>query len=91
MNPTPTAAERTKTVYRRESDAFNFSRTPSIGRAKSSVLALGNIISRFSQDVTRPAKPIDLALLSPEELGGIEYRALRVLLKLTAGMLLNLI
>ena len=62
------------------------SKATSMDRAISSIFVLGSTESRYSQDNTsRASEPIDLASLSREELGGIEYRALRVLLKIAAG------
>lgn len=54
-------------------------------RAVSSIFVLGNTTSRISQDKAKESEPLDLASMSREELGGIEYRALRVLLKITTG------
>jgi hypothetical protein len=61
------------------------SKATSVDRAVSSIFVLGSISSRHSEDRSRIQEPVDLASLTPEELGGIEYRALRVLLKVTIG------
>lgn len=54
-------------------------------RAVSSIFVLGGIASRASDDQSRMPEPISLASLTPEELGGVEYMALRVLLKVVSG------
>jgi hypothetical protein len=54
-------------------------------QAVSSMFVLGSTRSRSYQEKSRTSNAVDLASLSPQELGGIEYRALRVLLKLTTG------
>ena len=59
----------------------SMSKAKSVDRAVSSIFVLGSTASaRRSEDRPR-REPIDLASLSREELGGVEYRALRVLLK----------
>lgn len=75
-------------MRRRKSDTRSMSRATSIDRVVSSMFVLGGTSSRAaSQDRSRASEPVDLASLSREELGGIEYRALRVLVKVTAGKL----
>lgn len=54
-------------------------------RAVSSIFVLGRAPSRSSDERSRISEPISLASLSYEELGGVEYSALRVLLKIVAG------
>jgi hypothetical protein len=55
-------------------------------RAMSSIFVLGSTSRSSSQNRSRKAESIDLSSLTPEELGGIEYRALRILFKIAAGM-----
>jgi len=63
------------------------SKATSVDRAVSSIFVLGSMSRGNSEDRSRSQEPpTDLASLTPEELGGIEYRALRVLLKVTIGM-----
>ncbi|KAF2188061.1 potassium transport protein 1 [Zopfia rhizophila CBS 207.26] len=90
IKPTPTAAESSKAVRRRKSDTMSLSKAASMDRAVSSIFVLGNTTSRLSQDRSRASEPVDLASLSQEELGGIEYRALRVLLNVTTGYFFGL-
>ena len=54
-------------------------------RAVSSIFVLGRTPSHSSDERSRMSEPISLASLSYEELGGVEYSALRVLLKIVAG------
>lgn len=54
-------------------------------RALSSMFVLGRTASRSSDERSRVSEPISVASLSYEELGGVEYSALRVLLKIVAG------
>lgn len=60
-------------------------------RALSSMFVLGRTASRSSDERSRVSEPISLASLSYEELGGVECGALRVLLKIVTGELLNVI
>jgi hypothetical protein len=84
--PTPTVASSSYGVRRRNLDTRPMSKSTSMDRAMSSIFVLGSTQSRHSSDnKSRASEPVDLASLSREELGGIEYRALRVLLKITAG------
>lgn len=64
---------------------MSLSKATSLDRAVSSMFVLGSTTSRLSHDRSRASEAVDLASLSREELGGIEYRALRVLLKVTTG------
>ena len=52
----------------------------------SSIFVLGSTSRSSSQNRSRKAESIDLSSLTPEELGGIEYRALWILFKIAAGM-----
>jgi hypothetical protein len=54
-------------------------------RAMSSIFVLGSTSRSSSQNRSRKAESIDLASLTPKELGGIEYRALWVLFKVASG------
>jgi hypothetical protein len=54
-------------------------------RALSSMFVLGRTPSRSSDERSRMSEPVNFASLSYEELGGVEYSALRVLLKIVAG------
>lgn len=67
----------------------SMSKATSVERAVSSIFILGGSSRRASQDRPREAEPVDLASLTRDELGGIEYRALRTLLKVTCGMVLS--
>jgi hypothetical protein len=58
----------------------------SIDRAVSSVFVLGSTASRPVHDRSQTDEQVDLASLTPEELGGIGHRALSVLLKMTIGV-----
>lgn len=68
------------------------SKATSVDRAVSSIFVLGSTASahRRSEDKARREPTIDLASMSREELGGIEYRALHVLLKVTIGYFVGL-
>lgn len=55
-------------------------------RAVSSIFVLGRTPSRASDDRSRISDQVSIASLSPEELGGMEYSALRLLLKVVAGL-----
>ncbi|KAF2744511.1 potassium transporter [Sporormia fimetaria CBS 119925] len=80
----PVAAESSRAGRRRKSDTLAMSRVISVERTVSSAFVLGRTTSgNLERTVT--SEPPDLASLSREELGGIEYRALKTLLKLTAG------
>lgn len=59
-------------------------------RALSSMFVLGRTVSRSSDERSRASEPISLASLSYEELGGVEYSALKVLLKIVAGEQLSI-
>lgn len=86
IKPTTTMASSSYSLRRRNLDTRPMSKAASMDRAISSIFVLGSTESRHSQDnYSRASEPVDLASLSREELGGIEYRALRVLLKVTAG------
>ncbi|KAF1915594.1 potassium transport protein 1 [Ampelomyces quisqualis] len=86
----PTATGLNEAMRRRRSDTRSLSKATSMENAVSSIFVLGSNASRTSQDKFRPSKSVDLASLSPDELGGIEYRALRVLLKITIGYFVGL-
>lgn len=85
IRPAPTVAESSMATLRRKSDTLSLSRTITVDRAVSSIFVLGGTTKRPSQDHSRASEPVDLAAMSREELGGIEYRALRVMLKIAAG------
>ena len=79
-------AESSNPLRRRLSETRSLSKATSIDRAVSSIFVLGSTAgARRSEDLSRQTS-IDLRSLSPEELGGVEYRALRVLLKIVVGM-----
>lgn len=73
-------------MRRRKSDTRSLSKARSMERAVSSIFVLGSSTGRTSQDKPR-SMSVDIASMTPDELGGIEYRALRVLLKITIGKL----
>lgn len=66
----------------------SFSKATSVDRAVSSIFVLGRTPSRAgssNDNSSRMSEPVNLSTLSYEELGGVEYSALRVLLKIIAG------
>jgi hypothetical protein len=82
------AAESNDAIRRRKADTISLSKATSIDRAVSSVFVLGSTSGRLSRTTSRASRAsevIDISSLSPEELGGIEYRALRNLLKIATG------
>jgi hypothetical protein len=81
----PTAQSLNEAIRRRKSDTRSLSKATSVERAVSSIFVLGKTISRASQDRQSTQESTDYSSLSPEELGGVEYRALRVLLKVAIG------
>jgi potassium uptake Trk family protein len=69
----------------------SMSKARSVDRAVSSIFVLGSTASASRRSDDEPKRqPVDLASMSREELGGIEYRALRVLLKVTVGYFVGL-
>jgi hypothetical protein len=87
-------AESSNALRRRRSntrsmDTRSMSQARSVDRAVSSIFVLGSTASRRSDDEPR-CPPVDLASMSRDELGGVEYRALRVLLKVTVGYFVGL-
>lgn len=73
----------------RSMNTRTMSKATSVDRAVSSIFVLGSTAggARRSEDrPTRRTPTIDLSSMTPEELGGVEYRALQVLLKVTIGM-----
>lgn len=81
----PIAAESSEVIRRTKSLTRSLSKATTLERAISSIFVLGNTTDHSSQYKPKAPEPVNLASLSPEELGGIEYRALRVLLKVTSG------
>ena len=61
------------------------SKATSVDRVVSSMFVLGSTASAARSESKSKREPMDLSSLTPEELGGVEYRALRVLLKVTIG------
>jgi hypothetical protein len=75
-------------MRRRKSDTKSLIKTTSVERAVLSIFVLGNTTSRtVSQDKFKTQEPVDYTALNMEELGGVEYRALRVLLEVAIGKL----
>ena len=76
----------------RSMNTRTMSKAKSVDRAVSSIFVLGSTASthRRSEDKPRREPTIDLASMTREELGGVEYRALRVLLKVTVGYFVGL-
>ncbi|KAG9187139.1 hypothetical protein G6011_05010 [Alternaria panax] len=68
------------------------SKATSVDRAVSSIFVLGSTASAHSRSEDKPRREpaIDLVSMSREELGGVEYRALHVLLKVTIGYFVGL-
>ncbi|KAF2274229.1 potassium transport protein 1 [Westerdykella ornata] len=90
IKPVSSAGEGYHSRRRRKSDTRSMSRVASVDRAVSSVFVLGSTASRASHEKIAAPEPIDLVSLTSEELGGTEYNALRVLLKLTCGYFFGL-
>ncbi|XP_014557994.1 hypothetical protein COCVIDRAFT_95759 [Bipolaris victoriae FI3] len=83
-------AESINPLRRRISETRSMSKATSVDRAVSSIFVLGSTAgARRSGDTGRP-QSIDLRSLSREELGGVEYRALQVLLKIVSGYFFGL-
>ncbi|KAH7111301.1 potassium transport protein 1 [Dendryphion nanum] len=80
----PTGFKPSNVLQQRKAHTCSLNSSTSIDRAVSSIFVLGSTTSHISQGKVRGSEPLDLASLSREELGGIEYSALRVLLKITA-------
>lgn len=76
----------------RSMNTRTMSKATSVDRAVSSIFVLGSTASahRRSEDKPRREPAIDLASMTREELGGVEYRALHVLLKVTVGYFVGL-
>ncbi|KAJ4994028.1 low-affinity potassium transport protein [Stagonosporopsis vannaccii] len=72
---------RTRSMSRTRS----FSKAASMDRAVSSIFVLGRTPTHASDDKSRTSEPVSLASLSYEELGGVEYTALKMLLKVVVG------
>ncbi|KAJ4342571.1 hypothetical protein N0V95_006911 [Ascochyta clinopodiicola] len=86
----PAIASSSRAMSRSRSETRSLSRATSMDRAVSSIFVLGRTPSRSSDTRSRISEPVSLASLSYEELGGVEYSALRVLLKVLAGYYLGL-
>jgi hypothetical protein len=69
---------------RKRPDTRSMSKATSMENAVSSIFVLGGTTRSLCQEKSL-GRSVDLATLTLEELGGIEYRALRVLLKVTIG------
>lgn len=85
IKPAAATASSSRAMSRSRSETSNLSRATSMDRAVSSIFVLGQTSSRTSEDRSRLSRTASLASLSYEELGGVEYSALRVLLKVVAG------
>ena len=83
IKPAPSISDSRPGVRIRKSDTRSFSKATSIDDAVSSVFVLGGGARKRTDPVA--AEPPDLASMSREELGGIEYRALRSLLPIATG------
>ena len=73
----------------RSMNTRTMSKATSVDRAVSSIFVLGSTTSGARRSEDKPARrtpTIDLSSMTREELGGVEYRALQVLLKVTIGM-----
>ncbi|KAF9697211.1 hypothetical protein EKO04_004567 [Ascochyta lentis] len=79
-----------RAMSRSRSETRSFGRATSMDRAVSSIFVLGRTPSRSSDTRSKMSEPVSLASLSYEELGGVEYSALRVLLKVVAGYFFGL-
>lgn len=82
-------AESSSAMRRRKSDTRSLSKATSVDRAVSSIFVLGSTTGHRSEDKPR-REPVDLSSLSRDELGGVEYRALRLLLKVVVGYFFGL-
>ncbi|KAI4950283.1 hypothetical protein J4E91_004940 [Alternaria rosae] len=77
----------------RSMNTRTMSKATSVDRAVSSIFVLGSTASgarRSEDNKPRRTPTIDLASMTREELGGVEYRALQVLLKVTIGYFVGL-
>ncbi|KAA8613868.1 Potassium transport protein 1 [Pyrenophora tritici-repentis] len=79
------AMRRTKSNTRSMRSTRSMSKATSVDRVVSSMFVLGSTSSATRSESKPRREPLDLSSLTPEELGGVEYRALRVLLKITIG------
>lgn len=68
-------------------DGIRLSKAETMDRAVSSIFVLGATSRRGSMDrsAIQREEPQDLSSMSREELGGVEYRALRLLLRIVTG------
>jgi len=76
---------RTKSNTQSMRSTRSMSKATSVDRVVSSMFVLGSTPSAARSESKSKREPMDLSSLTPEELGGVEYRALRVLLKVTIG------
>ncbi|KAI4911318.1 hypothetical protein J4E85_011227 [Alternaria conjuncta] len=77
----------------RSMNTRTMSKATSVDRAVSSIFVLGSTASGARRSEDKPARrtpTIDLSSMTREELGGVEYRALQVLLKVTIGYFVGL-
>ncbi|KAI4643295.1 uncharacterized protein J4E79_011235 [Alternaria viburni] len=77
----------------RSMNTRTMSKATSVDRAVSSIFVLGSTASGARRSEDKPARKtptIDLSSMTREELGGVEYRALQVLLKVTIGYFVGL-
>ncbi|KAI4906062.1 hypothetical protein J4E90_010910 [Alternaria incomplexa] len=77
----------------RSMNTRTMSKATSVDRAVSSIFVLGSTTSGARRSEDKPARrtpTIDLSSMTREELGGVEYRALQVLLKVTIGYFVGL-
>ncbi|KAI0584579.1 Potassium transport protein 1 [Pyrenophora tritici-repentis] len=84
------AMRRTKSNTRSMRSTRSMSKATSVDRVVSSMFVLGSTSSATRSESKPRREPLDLSSLTPEELGGVEYRALRVLLKITIGYFFGL-
>ncbi|KAI4680817.1 hypothetical protein J4E81_010001 [Alternaria sp. BMP 2799] len=77
----------------RSMNTRTMSKATSVDRAVSSIFVLGSTASGARRSEDKPVRrtpTIDLSAMTREELGGVEYRALQVLLKVTIGYFVGL-
>ncbi|KAL7775760.1 hypothetical protein CFE70_009604 [Pyrenophora teres f. teres 0-1] len=84
------AMRRTKSNTRSMRSTRSMSKATSVDRVVASMFVLGSTSSVTHSEIKPRREPLDLSSLTPEELGGVEYRALRVLLKITVGYFFGL-
>jgi potassium uptake Trk family protein len=90
-NPLRRRRSDSRSMNTRSINTRSMSKAKSVDRAVSSIFVLGSTANTSRRSDEEPKRqPVDLASMSRDELGGVEYRALRVLLKVTVGYFVGL-